>query len=63
MFLGSISFRNGTNDAIFRSKTWKDENQQDWLSFFVIPLPGNQTTAKKKEKTEYKNHTQIKYDS
>ena len=63
MFLGSISSRNETNDAIFRSKTWKDENQQDWLSFFVIPLPGNQTTAKKKEKTEYENHTQFKYDS
>ena len=63
MFLGSISSRNETKDAIFWSQTWKDENQQDWLSFFVIPLLSIQTMANKKEKTEYENHTQFKYDS
>ena len=36
---------------------------QDWLSFFVIPLLGNQTTEKKKEKAECENHTHFKYDS
>ena len=45
------------------SRTWENENQQDWLSFFVIPLPGNQTTKKKEEKAEYENHTHFKYDS
>ena len=63
MILGSISSRNETKDAIFRSKTWKDENQQDWLSFFVISLSSIQTMANKKEKAEYENHTQVKYDS
>ena len=37
--------------------------KHNWLSFFVIPLSGKQTTAKKKEKAEYENHTHIKYDS
>ena len=63
MFLGSISSRNETKDAIFWSQTWKDENQQDWLSFFVIPLSSNQTTAKKEEKAKCENHTHFKYDS
>ena len=63
MILGSISSRNETNDAIFRSQTWENENQQDWLSFFVISLSGKQTTAKKEEKAEYENHTHFKYDS
>ena len=63
MFLGSISSRNETNDTIFRSQTWENENQQDWLSFFVIPLPSNQATAKKEENVEYENHTHFKYDS
>ena len=38
-------------------------NQHDWLSFFVIPLPSNQTTENKEEKAECKNHTHFKYDS
>ena len=63
MILGSISFRNETKDAVFRSHTWENGKQQDWLSFFVIPLPGNQTTKKKEEKTKCKNHTHFKYDS
>ena len=63
MFLGSISSINETKDTIFRSQTWENGNQQDWLSFFVIPLLSIQTTVKKKEKTEYENHTQFKYDS
>jgi len=63
MILGSISFRNETKDAVFRSHTWENGNQQDWLSFFVIPLPGNQTTEKKEEKAEYENHTHFKYNS
>ena len=63
MILGSISSGNKTKEAIFRSQTWKNGNQQDWLSFFVIPLSSNQTTAKKKEKAEYENHTHFKYDS
>ena len=63
MILGSISSRNETNDTIFRSQTWENENQHDWLSFFVIPLSSNQTTAKKEEKAEYENHTHFKYDS
>ena len=62
-FVGSISSGNETNDTIFRSQTWKNEDQQDWLSFFVIPLPSNQTTEKKEEKAEYENHTHFKYDS
>ena len=62
-FLGSISSRNETKDAILRSHTWKDENQHNWLSFFVIPLSCNQTTAKKEENVEYENHTHFKYDS
>lgn len=55
--------RNETKDAILRSHTWKDENQHNWLSFFVIPLSCNQTTAKKEENVEYENHTHFKYDS
>ena len=41
----------------------ENENQQYWLSFFVIPLPNNQTTAKKEEKAKCENHTHFKYDS
>ena len=63
MILGSISSRNETNDTIFRSQTWENENQHDWLSFFVIPLSSNQTTAKKEEKAKCENHTHFKYDS
>ena len=63
MILGSISSRNETNDAIFRAQTWENENQQEWLSFFVIPLPSNQTTEKKEEVVECENHTHFKYDS
>ena len=63
MILGSISFRNETKDTIFTSQTRENENQHDWLSFFVIPLPSNQTTAKKEENVEYENHTHFKYDS
>ena len=37
--------------------------KHNWLSFFVIPLPSNQTTEKKEEKAEYENHTHFKYDS
>ena len=37
--------------------------EHNWLSFFVIPLSSNQTTAKKEEKAEYENHTHFKYDS
>lgn len=50
-------------------KCQKDANgtfsvpSHDWLSFFVIPLPSNQTTEKKEEKAEYENHTHFKYDS
>ena len=44
-------------------KHGKNGNQHDWLSFFVIPLPSNQTTEKKEEKAEYENHTHFKYDS
>lgn len=63
MFLGSISFRHETKDLVIMLQTWENENQQDWLSFFVVPLPCHQTTAKKEEKPEYENHTQSKYDS
>ena len=45
------------------SQKWENGSQQDWLSFFVIPLSSNQTTAKKEEKAEYENHTHFKYDS
>ena len=45
------------------SQTWDNGSQQDWLSFFVIPLPSNQTTEEKEEKAEYENHTHFKYDS
>ena len=62
LFVGAILSGNET-DVIFRSQTQENENQQGWLSFFAIPLPGNQTTAKKKEKAEYENHTHSKYDS
>ena len=41
----------------------ENENQQNWLSFFVIPLPNNRTTANKEEKPACENHTHIKYDS
>ena len=41
----------------------ENENQHDWLSFFVIPLPSNQTTAKKEGKAKCENHTHFKYDS
>ena len=37
--------------------------KHNWLSFFVIPLPCNQTTEKKEEKTKCENHTHFKYDS
>ena len=37
--------------------------KHNWLSFFVIPLLGNQTMGKKEEKAEYENHTHFKYDS
>ena len=63
MILGSISSGNETKDAIFRSQTWENGNQHDWLSFFVIPLPRNQTTKKKEEKAKCENHTHFKYDS
>lgn len=63
MFLGPISSGNETKVLIIMLQTWENENQQDWLSFFIIPLPCHQTTAKKEEKPEYENHTQFKYDS
>ena len=63
MILGSISSRNETKDTFFKLQTRENENQQDWLSFFVIPLSSIQTMANKKEKIEYENHTQFKYDS
>ena len=59
----SISSRNETKGAVFMSQTWENGSQQDWLSFFVIPLSCNQTTAKKEENVEYENHTHFKYDS
>ena len=61
LFVGSISSRNETNDTIFKSQTWENGNQHDWLSFFVIPLPRNQTTKKKEEKAKCENHTHFKY--
>ena len=63
MILGSISSRNETNDTIFWSQTWEMRTKHNWLSFFVIPLSSNQTTAKKEEKAKYENHTHFKYDS
>ena len=44
-------------------KHGKMRTKHNWLSFFVIPLSSNQTTAKKEEKAEYENHTHFKYDS
>ena len=49
--------------TIFKSQPWENGNQHDWLSFFVIPLPSNQTTEKKEEAVECENHTHFKYDS
>ena len=36
------------------SKTQENENQQDWLSFFVVPLSCKKATANKKEKDRRK---------
>jgi hypothetical protein len=50
MFLGSISSGNETKDVFSGRKHRKMRTKQDWLSFFVIPLPCSQTTVKKEEK-------------
>jgi len=55
--------RNETKDAFSKLKIWEMRTKHNWLSFFVIPLPNNQTTAKKDENGECENHTHFKYDS